>query len=59
MPAVIRWIAEYQPFTPIMQTIRGLLLGTPIGNDGILAVAWCTGIAALSYLWAKTTFDKA
>ena len=59
MPTVIRWIAEYQPFTPIMQTIRGLLLGTHIGNDGILAVAWCTGIAALSYLWAKTTFNKA
>ena len=33
MPAGLRWFAEYQPFTPIIETVRGLLLGTPIGND--------------------------
>ncbi|MEW2418699.1 ABC transporter permease [Streptomyces sp. NPDC046866] len=59
MPTAIRWFAEYQPFTPVMETVRGLLLGTPIGNSGAIAAAWCTGIAALSYLWAKRTFDKA
>ncbi|QKG24597.1 ABC transporter permease [Actinomadura verrucosospora] len=59
MPTVLRWFAEYQPFTPIMQTIRGLLLGTPIGNDAAIATAWCAGIALLSYLWAKHTFNKA
>ena len=37
MPVGIRWFAEYQPFTPIIDTIRGLLLGTPIGNSAILA----------------------
>ncbi|MFC5746041.1 ABC transporter permease [Actinomadura rugatobispora] len=59
MPTAIRWFAEYQPFTPIMETVRGLLLGTPIGNSAAIATAWCAGIAVLSYLWAKNTFNKA
>ncbi|KAB2344750.1 ABC transporter permease [Actinomadura rudentiformis] len=59
MPTVLRWFAEYQPFTPVMETLRGLLMGTPIGNSGAIATAWCTGIALVSYLWAKNTFNKA
>ncbi|MGI8328743.1 ABC transporter permease [Actinomadura scrupuli] len=59
MPTILRWFAEYQPFTPIMETVRGLLLGTPIGNSAAIATAWCAGIAAVSYLWAKSTFNKA
>jgi ABC-2 type transport system permease protein len=59
MPTALRWFAEYPPFTPIMETLRGLLLGTPIGNSAAIATAWCAGIAALSYLWAKNTFNKA
>jgi len=59
MPTALRWFAEYQPFTPVMETIRGLLLGTPIGNSGAIATAWCAGLAAVSYLWAKNTFNKA
>jgi ABC-2 type transport system permease protein len=59
MPTALRWFAEYQPFTPVMETIRGLLLGTPIGNSAAIATAWCAGIAAVSYLWAKNTFNKA
>ncbi|MFB4302147.1 ABC transporter permease [Actinomadura sp. NTSP31] len=58
MPTAIRWFADYQPFTPIMETIRGLLLGTHIGNNAAIATAWCTAIAALSYLWAKHTYNK-
>ncbi|SNS22971.1 ABC transporter permease [Actinomadura mexicana] len=59
MPTALRWFAEYQPFTPIMETVRGLLLGTPIGNSGAIATAWCAGLAVLSYLWAKRTYNKA
>lgn len=58
MPTALRWFAEYQPFTPIMETVRGLLLGTPIGNSAAIATAWCAGLAVLSYLWAKHTFNK-
>jgi ABC-2 type transport system permease protein len=58
MPAGLRWFAEHQPFTPIIETLRGLLTGTPIGNDGAIAVAWCVGIALLGYLWAKRLFNR-
>jgi ABC-2 type transport system permease protein len=58
MPAGLRWFAEYQPFTPIMDTLRGLLLGTAIGNHGVLAVAWCAAIGLGGYLWAKRLFNR-
>jgi ABC-2 type transport system permease protein len=58
MPTAMRWFAEYQPFTPIMETIRGLLLGTPIGNSAILAVAWSAAIGLGGYLWAKHLFNR-
>ncbi|MFF4235743.1 ABC transporter permease [Actinomadura geliboluensis] len=59
MPTALRWFADYQPFTPIMETVRGLLLGTEIGDNAAIATAWCAGIAVASYLWAKRTFNKA
>jgi ABC-2 type transport system permease protein len=58
MPTAMRWFAEYQPFTPIMETLRGLLMGTPIGSSGVLAVAWSVGVGLLSYLWAKRLFNR-
>jgi ABC-2 type transport system permease protein len=58
MPAGVRWFAEYQPFTPATETVRGLLLGTPIGHNAIIAVAWCAGIALLSYLWARRLYIR-
>jgi ABC-2 type transport system permease protein len=58
MPTGMRWFAEYQPFTPIMETLRGLLMGTPIGDSGILAVAWCAVIGLGGYLWAKRLFNR-
>jgi ABC-2 type transport system permease protein len=58
MPAAMRWFAENQPFTPIMETVRGLLMGTPIGNSGLLAVGWSVGIGLVSYLWAKRLFNR-
>ncbi|MFI5273494.1 MAG: ABC transporter permease, partial [Ktedonobacterales bacterium] len=37
MTGVVRWYAEYQPVTPVINTLRGLLLGTPIGDSAALA----------------------
>ncbi|SCG76189.1 ABC transporter permease [Micromonospora coxensis] len=54
----VRQFAEYQPFTPIIETLRGLLAGAPSSNDTIAAIAWCVGIAAVGYLWARSTFEK-
>jgi ABC-2 type transport system permease protein len=58
MPAGLRWIAEYQPFTSIIETLRGLLLGTPIGNNAIIALAWCAGIALAGYLWSRKLYNR-
>jgi ABC-2 type transport system permease protein len=58
MPTGIRQFAEYQPFTPINETLRGLLMGMPIGHDGVIAIAWCAGIALVGYLWAKKLFSR-
>jgi ABC-2 type transport system permease protein len=55
---LLRWVAEYQPFTPFTETLRGLLLGTAIGNSAAVAVAWCVGITLVSYLWARAAFNR-
>ena len=57
MPAGMQWFAEHQPFTPIMETLRGLLMGTPI-DSAFTAVAWCVAIALGGYLWAKRLFNR-
>ena len=58
MPAPIAWFAEHQPFTPIIETIRGLLFGTPIGSSGIVAVAWCLLFTAIGYLWSRRLYER-
>ncbi|AOR31533.1 ABC transporter permease [Streptomyces fodineus] len=58
MPGWFRPIAEYQPFTPAIETLRGLLLGTHIGNNGWIAIAWCVGLAALGYRWSTGLFNR-
>jgi ABC-2 type transport system permease protein len=58
MPAGLRWFAEYQPFTPIIETLRGLLLGTPIGENAVLALGWCVLITLGGYLWSKRLFNR-
>jgi ABC-2 type transport system permease protein len=54
----LRWFAEYQPFTPVIDTVRGLLLGTAIGNSAVIAVAWCVGITLVSYLWSRRLYNR-
>jgi ABC-2 type transport system permease protein len=59
MPPGVRWFAEYQPFTPIMETLRGLLMGTPTHHhSALLAIAWSAGIGLAGYLWAKRLFNR-
>lgn len=58
MPGWFQPIAEYQPFTPAIETLRGLLLGTEIGNNGWLAVAWCLGLTVLGYFWATAKYNS-
>ncbi|MEV7356528.1 ABC transporter permease [Kitasatospora sp. NPDC088264] len=58
MPTALRWFAEYQPFTPIIETLRGLLMGTPIGNSAWSALAWCTGLTLIGYFWSRSVFYR-
>ncbi|KAK1181241.1 ABC transporter permease [Streptomyces sp. NBS 14/10] len=58
MPGWFQPIAEYQPFTPTIETVRGLLLGTDIGNNWWISIAWCLGLTALGYRWSKAVFNR-
>jgi ABC-2 type transport system permease protein len=53
-----RQFAQYQPFTPITESLRGLLAGHPSGGYAAAALAWCAGIAVVGYLWSRATFSK-
>jgi len=58
MPAGLRWFAEYQPFTPVIETLRGLLMDEPVGNNAWIALAWSVLIALGGYLWSKRLFNR-
>jgi ABC-2 type transport system permease protein len=58
MPAGLKQFAEYQPFTPIIDTLRALLGGTAVGSDGWLAVGWCLVIGLGGYLWSRRLLTK-
>lgn len=59
MPGWLQAFTTHQPMTPIGETLRGLLIGTPIGNDGLWSVLWCLGIAMAGSAWATAQFRKA
>jgi ABC-2 type transport system permease protein len=58
MSAGVRWFAVHQPFTPVIDTLRGLITGTPVGSSAPVAVAWCAAIGLVGYLWARSRYDR-
>jgi len=54
----VRQFAQYQPFTPIIESLRGLVDGAPSGGYTAAALAWCAGIALIGYLWSRATFSR-
>jgi ABC-2 type transport system permease protein len=58
LPTGMRWFAEYEPFTPVNETLRGLLTGTKIGDNLIITIAWCVGTAVLSYAWSRRLYER-
>jgi len=58
MPGGLRQFAEYQPFTPVTQTVRGLLSGHSAGTHVIAAVSWSVGITVVCYLWSVRLYDR-
>jgi ABC-2 type transport system permease protein len=58
MPAGLRQFAEYQPFTPVADTVRGLLTDAAVGGHAVAAIAWSVGIAAVAYVWALRLYNR-
>ena len=58
MPGPVRWFADHQPVTSIVDTIRALFAGQPVGNEIWTAVAWCIGILAVAYVLAMATYRR-
>ncbi len=60
MPTAVRWFAEYQPFTPIIETARGLLAGGA-GLEGAVAAqafGWCVVLGVAGYAWARSLYRR-
>jgi ABC-2 type transport system permease protein len=58
MPGPVRWFAENQPVTSIVDAIRSLLAQQPVGTDIWVALAWCTAILAIAYGLAMSTYRR-
>ncbi|MFD0716334.1 ABC transporter permease [Paenibacillus sp. GCM10027626] len=58
MPKVVRVFADNQPVTSIVETIRALLSGQPVGNDIWIALAWCIGIMLVAYIFAMRAYKR-
>jgi ABC-2 type transport system permease protein len=59
MPGWFSWFAEYQPFSPATETLRGLLLGSAIGTkNALLTVGWCLALTVLGYVWSRSRFTR-
>jgi ABC-2 type transport system permease protein len=58
LPEWLQWIADNQPVTPIIETIRGLLMGTPLGTEPLWALFWCFGILGGSFAWGAWLFRR-
>lgn len=58
MPAGLQWFARYQPFTPFIETLRGLLVGTPLGWTPLFAIGWAVVIGAIGYAWSKLLYER-
>src|SRR5215211_4517080 len=58
MPSGVRAFAENQPVTSIIEAIRALLSDQPVGNDILVALAWCVGIMLVAYIFAMRVYKK-
>jgi ABC-2 type transport system permease protein len=58
MPAVLRVIGENQPITPVVEAVRGLLIGWPIGDSGWTGLVWCAGLLVAGYAFATAAFAR-
>jgi ABC-2 type transport system permease protein len=58
MPGPVRWFAEHQPVTSIVDTLRNLVAMRPVGTDGWVALAWCAGLLLIAWALALRTYQR-
>ena len=58
MPGPVRWFAEHQPVTSIVNSIRDLFAGQAPGSSIWIALAWCLGIQMISYVFAMVIYRR-
>ena len=58
MPGPVRWFAEHQPVTSIVNTLRNLYAEQQLGNDLWTALAWCVGVLVVAYALALRTYRR-
>ncbi|MGH1561130.1 ABC transporter permease [Mumia sp. DW29H23] len=58
LPTVLRGFAEHQPMTPVIETLRGLWMGTPMENQAWWALAWCGLILVVSAVASARLFRR-
>ncbi|MGA5302522.1 ABC transporter permease [Nucisporomicrobium flavum] len=58
MPGPVRAFADNQPVTSIVNTIRNLFAGQPVGTGIWTALAWCAGILVLALLFSARTYRR-
>ncbi|WP_062461737.1 ABC transporter permease [Demequina soli] len=58
MPGPVRWFAEHQPVTAIVDSVRALLAGGSVGSDLWIALAWCVGMLAVAYAFAMAAYRR-
>lgn len=58
MPSGVRAFAENQPVTSIIEAVRSLLMGQPVGNDIWVSLAWCSGILIVAYIFALVAYKR-
>nr|WP_300149532.1 ABC transporter permease [Propionicimonas sp.] len=58
MPGPVRWFAENQPVTSIVNSLRSLFAGQPVGGDIWIALAWCVGLLVVAYAVAMVTYHR-
>ena len=58
MPGPVRVFAENQPVTSIINAVRALLAGLPVGHDIWIALAWCCGILIVAYGFAMLAYRR-
>ncbi|MGV8131076.1 MAG: ABC transporter permease, partial [Candidatus Pacearchaeota archaeon] len=58
MPSAIKWFAENQPFTQVIEAMRAWMVGTPVGDSALMAFIWCVGILIVSIPLAIFLFNR-